>query len=202
MTKDPRSNLAQVEDGWIELYDGTAFFFENPTNEMIQVDTIARVLSRICRYNGHTTRHYSVAEHCILLADYVSNQEWSTPRDILTILHHDDAEYIMGDLTRPIKAKVPEFKALEEVLDQAFARKFNTIWPFPNWLTEYDARILKDERANVINPSNNNWGIDDLDPLNVNFHIFAGESPEFVAEMFLERHHYWTDIMELRANCP
>jgi hypothetical protein len=161
---------------------------------MINVEAIAYVLAKICRYNGHTKRHYSVAEHCILLADYVAEKPWATPQDVLTALHHDDAEFIIGDLARPIKAKVPAFKKIEHILDQAIAKKFNTIWPFPDWLPEYDARILQDERQNVMHPSDNNWAIDDLEPLDVSFMWIRGRSPFLTKHAFLNRHEYWVDI--------
>lgn len=193
--KDVRDKFGQVEDGWIELVDGTAFTFGAPTLDMINVEPIAYVLSKICRYNGHTKRHYSVAEHCILLADYVAGKAWATPRDVMTALHHDDAEYIIGDLARPVKHKVPAFKKIEHILDQAIAAKFNTIWPFPDWLPEFDARILQDERKTVMNPSSNNWGTDDLEPLNVSFLKFRGHWPFLIRRAFLKRHNYWAKRM-------
>jgi len=142
------ATLYQVEDGWIELGSGLPFYFgaEPPQlASMMLVEDIAQSLSRLCRYNGHTKRHYSVAEHCILMADYVDRQGGSA-LDCLTALHHDDAEYIIGDLPRPVKYKMPQFKELETRLDEAVAIRFETIWPMPPWLKELDARILVDER--------------------------------------------------------
>lgn len=191
---EARPETYQVEDGWIELMDGTAFYFADPKPEMFKVQTIATVLGRICRFNGHTVRHYSVAEHCCLLADYVAKQSWSSPRDALTALHHDDAEFIIGDLARPIKAKLPQFKALEDVIDRAVAKRFGTIWPLPDWLKGYDARILKDERLSVMNTSHNDWGIDELEKLGVTFYDNDGIYPMRMTYQFLKRHHRLTAL--------
>lgn len=185
----------QVEECWMEMVHGTAFTFENPKPEMINIDEIAHSLSRICRYNGHTKRHYSVAEHCILMADWVADQYWASPRDVLTALHHDDAECVIGDLIRPVKHKMQDFKKLENVIDQAMAAKFNTIWPFPEWLHDIDGRIIKDERASVMNQSRNEWGTDELDVLGVKFKHITGRFPVLMCDMFLRRHFYWTDKM-------
>ncbi len=188
----PKSHLYQVEDGWIELVNGTRFYFGAPTGDMIKVEEIAHSLARICRYNGHTTRHYSVAEHDILMADHVAKQWWATPQDVLTALHHDDAEYIIGDMSSPVKMKTPQFKEHELVLDQAIALKFGTIWPFPDWVKAFDSRIVKDERLSVINPSDNDWGVDDLEPLGVRFKHITGRFPMLMKRAFLARHEYWT----------
>ncbi len=188
------THLYQVEDGWIELVDGTRFYFEAPEDHMIRPEAVAYSLSRLCRYNGHTRRHYSVAEHCVLMADWCEGHGF-TPRECLTALHHDDAEYIIGDLPRPVKAKIPQFKELETVLDQAMALRFLTIWPFPGWLKELDARILVDERSNVMYPSDNEWGTDDLDPLGVHFRGLTGRSPWLMRRLWLRRHRRLTGLM-------
>lgn len=193
------TRLYQVEDGWIEVISGGQFHFVEPRQDEIRVEDVAYSLSRLCRYNGHTRRHYSVAEHCCLMADWVAEQEWSTPRDVLTALHHDDAEYIIGDLPRPVKVMMPQFKEVETVLDQALARKFGTVWPFPDWLKELDARILVDERRSVMNPSDNEWGTDTLEPLGLRFKWLTGRSSWLTRRAFLRRHRYWNMAMRVEA---
>lgn len=185
-------HLYQVEDGWIEIHDGTPFRFAAPERGSLSAEVIATSLSRICRYGGHTRRFYSVAEHCILMADYVAAQDWATPRDILTTLHHDDAEAVIGDLPRPIKAKMPQFKTAENVLDSFIADEFGTYLRFPAWLKEYDTRILVNERAEIMNPSNNDWGTDDMDPLpGIVFKHITGRFPSLIARQWLNRHYQW-----------
>lgn len=191
MTETP---LYQVEDGWIELVDGRKFHFgaePDALARMLRPEEIAWALSRLCRYNGHTRRFYTVAEHCVLMADWVARQPGATACDVLTALHHDDAEHIIGDLPRPIKVKMPQFKALEERLDQAVALRFGTYWPLPPWLKEIDARILRDERAAVMNPSPNEWGTDELEPLGVRFMPLRGRLPILMRREWLKRHYHW-----------
>jgi hypothetical protein len=190
------TTLYQVEDGWIELVSGTQFYFgaePEVLQDSIHPEDVAYALSRLCRYNGHTTRHYSVGEHTILMADHVE-REGGSPRECLTALHHDDAEYIIGDLPRPIKVKMPQFKELEARLDEAVALRFGTIYPLPGWLKDLDARILRDERDAVINPSDNEWGTDGLVPLGVRFMHLRGRLPFLVRRMWLSRHRRWAAL--------
>ncbi len=184
------TTLYTVEDGWIELVNGTRFYFQAPADYMVRVEEVAHSLSQLCRYNGHTRRFYSVAEHAILMADYVERGGGS-PRECLTALHHDDAEYIIGDLARPVKAKTPQFKAHENVLDETIARRFGTIHPFPAWLKELDRRILRDEREAVMNPSQNDWGTGGLEPLGVRFYSLRGRFCWVMRRHFLRRHRKW-----------
>lgn len=188
------TTLYQVEDGWIELHSGIPFHFGAEPAEIapnIRVNDIATSLSRLCRYNGHTRRFYSVAEHTILMADWVERQG-GTPKECLQALHHDDAEYIIGDLPRPIKYKMPQFKALEERLDRAIAIRFGLPNPMPAWLKELDARILVDEREQVMNPSDNEWGTDDLESLGVRLMGLRGRLSPVMRRMWLRRHLRWT----------
>ena len=192
------TTLYQVEDGWIELVSGRKCHFGAEPRELanvINVEDVAWSLSRLCRYNGHTRRFYTVAEHAILMADWVENMGGG-PRECLTALHHDDAEYIIGDLPRPIKVKMPQFKQLEQRLDEAVAIRFNTIFPLPKWLKDLDARILHDERRAVMNRSENEWGTDALQPLDVKFMWLSGHFPMLLRHKFIQRHRRW--VKELR----
>lgn len=191
------ATLYQVEDGWIELVSGRQFYFGRDPEWMahqIHEDDVAYALSRLCRYNGHAKRTFYVAEHTVVMADYVE-RNGGTPRQCLTALHHDDAEYIIGDLARPVKQKVPPFKNIENGLDEAVSIRFGTEWPFPSWLKELDSRILRDEREQVMNPSDNEWGTDSLKPLGVRFMPLRGRSSWWVRRMWLARHRRWSEAM-------
>lgn len=183
-----KMQFRQVEEGWIEIYGGRKFHFARPSMGEIAVEAVAHSLSQLCRYNGHTKRFYSVAEHACLLSDWVMYQPWATARDGLTALHHDDAEHIIGDLPRPIKATMPEFKAAEKILDEVIAEKFGTEYPLPEWLHAIDNRIIKDERLAVMKPSGFDWGTDQLVSLGVPFWHWTGRWTWLTKQRFLRRH--------------
>lgn len=69
----------------------------------IHIDDIAHALSMICRFGGHTTFHYSVAQHSV----YCAERMYGFTRDAeqaLRALLHDANEAYLGDMIRPVKA--------------------------------------------------------------------------------------------------
>jgi len=56
---------------WILTYSGTRFELIMPTGAMVKPQDIAHALAHLCRFNGHTREHYSVAQHSLLVADLV-----------------------------------------------------------------------------------------------------------------------------------
>lgn len=51
---------------------GRKCIFSTPRVEDISIKDISISLSQICRYNGHTVGHYSVAQHSILTSYFIS----------------------------------------------------------------------------------------------------------------------------------
>ncbi len=91
---------------WISTQSVRQFDFINPRVEDIHILDIARALSHICRFGGHTSSFYSVAEHSIIVAELLEDQ-FANKITILAGLLHDATEAYMGDMPRPIKASLP-----------------------------------------------------------------------------------------------
>ena len=71
--------------------------------ENVSIEDIAHSLSFQCRFNGHTARFYSVAEHSLVLRDLV--QEESGIQNLnrrMAAMLHDAAECYLGDITKPV----------------------------------------------------------------------------------------------------
>lgn len=171
------TTLYQIEEGWIETFTGIRFYFMDPKPEMFSIVDIAHSLAMQVRYNGHVKAHYSVAEHCVLMSDWLRDHGYDR-LTCLTALLHDVAETYIGDMPRPVKEKVPEFKAIEKVIDAAAADKFRIIYPFPKIVKELDARILKDERAQAMPKSDNEWGTDSLEEMGVRVKLWDWKTAE------------------------
>lgn len=76
----------------------------DPDPSKIKLDFVAWALARIARWTGNTTRTYSVAEHCCIVADLVNT--WTLgqrPNLVLGALLHDATEVFIGDIPRPVK---------------------------------------------------------------------------------------------------
>lgn len=109
-----------------------------PASEDIRIEDIAHSLARICRYNGHTTYHYSVAQHCVLLSQHVPFllQHYA--------LMHDAAEAYVGDLSRPLRSRLPEFTNFEVQVELQLEARFSYKNMMPE-LQTYDLAICRDE---------------------------------------------------------
>lgn len=89
----------------LHTFTGTGFDPLHPRTEDVRLDDIAQALSNTCRFNGHTPRFYSVAQHAVLVAEIVLSVS-NDPRWALLALHHDSAEAYLMDVPRPIKGGI------------------------------------------------------------------------------------------------
>lgn len=165
---------------WMQTFTGKAFYALSPTLDSIDIEDIAHALSMLCRYGGHCTAFYSVAEHCVLMSYAVS------PENALWALLHDSTEAYMGDLIRPIKRQMPAYAEAEADLMLAICQKFGLDWPQPAEVKEADTRILLDEREVLLGPSPQKWGesIETAEPLGITIY---GWSPAEACYRYRER---------------
>lgn len=118
--KDAATLYAEQERAlYIETVRGRKFYLLD-TNPLFDVVEIAHALSMQCRYTGHTSRFYSVAEHSCLVAYIMKRFGLGDPFEGLM---HDATEAYLSDIASPWKAILPDYKALEKGLE-AKARVF------------------------------------------------------------------------------
>jgi hypothetical protein len=68
----------------------------------LDIDDIATPLSKDCRYGGACRGFYSVAEHAVLVSSKL--RQIGAPLQMqMAGLHHDDAEFALRDIPRPVK---------------------------------------------------------------------------------------------------
>lgn len=136
---------------WMQLASGRQFFPLDPRPEEIHIEDIASALSKLCRYNGHTKRFYSVAEHCVHVARAAS------PSVALEALMHDASEAYLCDIIRPIKPSLRDYGRIESALEQAIAERFDLIYPMPDEVKRLDNAILADERDQAMATPPADW---------------------------------------------
>jgi 5'-deoxynucleotidase YfbR-like HD superfamily hydrolase len=118
MTYEPKSSEVETSSGrYVDLL--------NPEPETIALDDIAHALSQNCRYNGHTSRFDSVAEHAVFVSKRLERKRYDIETQLLG-LHHDDHEAYLGDIVRPLKALLGDsFTALADKMDDAIWASLN-----------------------------------------------------------------------------
>lgn len=169
----------------METYTGRAAYPLQPETaaDWLDIEDIAHALSMVCRYGGHVTRFYSVAEHSVLLSGVFSD-----PGIALWALLHDSAEAYLGDVIRPLKQAMPAYRNAEDRLLAAIARWAGLPDPdggIPAAVKEADTQIMVDERLAVKPPGQLPWAIDGLPPLGV---AVTGWGPAEAEDRFLGRH--------------
>lgn len=130
-----------------------------PDPGTIDIRDIAHALAHLCRFNGHTRRFYSVAEHSVLVAREAMVRGASAETQMLALLH-DAAEAYLGDVVRPLKALLGDaYDAPEGAVMLAVARRFGLARSLPDCalVDELDRRILEDERLALMPASTDCW---------------------------------------------
>ena len=129
---------------WMLTATGRVFWPLDPRPEEVCIEDIAHALSNLCRYGGHATKFYSVAQHCVLLS------RKATPDLALEALMHDAAEAYVVDIPRPLKRFLPGYAEIEQRVHAAIAARFNLAPEIPIEVKAWDELILVDEMAQVM----------------------------------------------------
>lgn len=121
MQKKPRS--------WQRMLSGRRLDLLNPSPLDIEIEDIARGISRVARWNGQTSGEYplSVAQHSVIVAELLkSYNENIEIKWQLAALLHDAAEYIISDMITPLKSFLgEEYNQLEDKIQSAINIRFS-----------------------------------------------------------------------------
>ena len=128
----------------IQCRSGHYFDFLNPHQCFVLVQDIAHSLSMQCRFNGHTARFYSVAEHSVHCSHIVP------PEDALAALMHDAAEAFIGDVAKPLKMLLPDYQQIEGQVERAVFEKLKIPYPFPPSVKQADLNMLRLEQRDAM----------------------------------------------------
>ena len=142
---------------FIYTYSGVRFYPLDPRPEDINIPDIAHALAQSCRFTGHTSKFYSVAEHAVRMACEALKQGMSRELAFVALMHDASEAYIV-DVPRPLKAE-PYFGALykkyEEGIMEVVAAKYNFAWPMPDEIKILDNRLLNTEQRDLMPPAAN-----------------------------------------------
>jgi hypothetical protein len=83
---------------------------------------IAEALSKLCRYGGHCSQFYSVAEHSVLVSEIMETLKIGDPFEGLM---HDVSEAYLVDIPGPWKRRLPDYCEMEAQLEAKIQRFFS-----------------------------------------------------------------------------
>lgn len=120
----------------------------DPNPAEFRLEDVARGLSCVARFNGLTDRFYSVAEHCLLCVRIALLSNSARGGGLRAVLMHDAAEAYLGDVTRPLKALMPDYRQIEARMEAAIFHRFNVSMPEHKAAVRYvDNLALATEKA-------------------------------------------------------
>ena len=128
--------------GEIRTYTGKMFDPLAPEVERIDIVDIAHALSMLCRGNGHMKHFYSVGQHSVNCMMEARARKYSK-RVQLGCLLHDASEAYLSDVTRPVKAALPEYLKIEKPLQEAIWNK----WLEPSLTEEERKQVFEIDDA-------------------------------------------------------
>lgn len=165
---------------WIQTYSGKKFWPLNPMVDSVDIGDIAHALSLQCRFSGNTYKHYSVAQHCVLVS-YVCDEV-----DALWGLLHDASEAYLVDLPRPLKehSEVGKaYKVVEERVMAVICDAFRLGRVMPSSVGIADEVVLATEARDLMGGNLVEWGLG-MDPLDA---VIEPWSSRYAEDTFLTR---------------
>jgi len=151
----PGSRNAFKDHVWITTYSDKRFnlFGDDPSE--ICIEDIGHALSNQCRYTGHVTHFYSVAQHSVLVTSIV---EWlgGNQGEQRQALFHDASEAYLSDMAAPFKAQVVGYHKLEAMIEKRIEEKYQLIGKC-DIVKKADWLALFVEAENLINADSRDW---------------------------------------------
>lgn len=136
-------------DPFILTASGVGFTLVNPKPENVRLRDIARGLANANRFNGQTSRPWSVAAHSLLMVEMAPE-----PLKPLALIH-DAAEAYTGDVTRPLKAVLGyAFARIEGPILHAIFRRLGLSATESDWeeIARLDLQLLAVEAKWLMHP--------------------------------------------------
>jgi len=153
-------------DSWALTKSGQKIVFLRPRPEEIHLDDIIHHLSHICRFTGATDYPYTVGQHSVLVGRLVKRMlddegvDWSVDYwdQILAALLHDSEEFILNDLSSPLKAcQQGRYQEIAIKLRQVIFSKFDIDWGYHNQIIkDADNTAILIERFYLM-PDHSEW---------------------------------------------
>ena len=128
----------------IRTNSGIYFNIIKPTEKMIDINDIAHSLSMQCRFGGHISEFYSVAQHSVLCC-MIAKPEYKKQA-----LMHDSSEAYLLDIPTPIKNELLNYKELEQKIEKLICNKYKIQYPYDKEIKILDETILLYEWNSLI----------------------------------------------------
>lgn len=138
---------------WIQTYTGKRFWPLDPRPKDIDIRDIAHALSQQCRFGGHISKFYSVAEHACNVVELL-------PQHLkLWGLLHDASEAYLMDIPSPFKYRpeMASYRTFEAATQFIIYLKYGLHGPEPEEVRQADKILLTIEAKQLLGPLLPGW---------------------------------------------
>lgn len=104
--------------------DERTIHFPSMRPEEFRIEDVPHCLSMICRYNGFVRYFYSVAQHSVMVCELAEAKFGKGDISHCALLH-DATEAYLGDVSRPFKACLPDYKRIEAHVHEVIMQALN-----------------------------------------------------------------------------
>lgn len=167
-----------LEKMWIQTFTGNKHFVLEPERSQLRVRDVARALSMQCRYAGHSSDFYSVAEHCYHVSQIIEQRSacykhapwWRRLLGLVKLCPvcltnvrwgfvHDWSEAFLGDVTRPLKhtEDMRGYRAVEKRTQRWVTDSLGLPPEEPAVVKAVDTEILGTETHQLKQPIHPDW---------------------------------------------
>ncbi|VVT49194.1 COG1896: Predicted hydrolases of HD superfamily [Kosakonia radicincitans] len=142
-----------MKETFIQTYTGKKFDYLKATADDIDIEDIANALANICRFSGHVPEFYSVAQHSVLCSQIVPVEY------AFEALMHDAAEAYVQDIPAPLKALLPDYRNIEQMVDDLIREKFSLSRKHSPVVKRADLTMLATERRDLEIDDGTRWSV-------------------------------------------
>ena len=173
---------------WITSHSGRHVDLCDPRPDQICIEDIAHGLSMLCRFTGHVSTFYSVAQHSVLVA------RACPPHLRLQGLLHDAQEAYIGDWSTPLKASLSvcalaDFRRMEARMIAAIGEALGIDLHHHPEVKYADRMALRSEAESLLSEPIHGW----FDLPESTMPKIVPWSPAKAREIFLTTFRYLTE---------
>lgn len=139
-------------------------YFPGMKTSDVRLREIPHCLAMVNRYNGFTTRPYSVAEHSVFVHE-LAKLDHGEGEVAKAALMHDAQEAYLGDISRPLKNLLPDYRRIEKHVEDVVREALGLPDPHnPIWIevNRFDRIALMIEARTVLQYPYGDW-VEDVD---------------------------------------
>lgn len=114
---------AKEYEPYVTTYTGRKIYIRNPTEESVHLDDITHQTALKCRFGGAVNQFYSVAQHSVYCYWAAKKADLNLATQVACLIH-DANEGPYPDIQRPIKIFLPQWKLVEDPLEDVIYKKY------------------------------------------------------------------------------